>query len=201
MRKWKLQVYWVALLCPLMSAATWAQSFSWSASPSHGPPGADPESSAEGSHVDHHLAAAPPGWVQLQVRSAFGGPFAHRWLEVGDPSDTVTISYGPANLPFLDAGQIVVRDQAGHVEWVSRWHLLPGSFTHFRLPGAGHSIGSAVLITRVKAQRLITRERRHRFVAPYIPFFHDCHTFVCATLASARGQSTLPCYLLFKGHW
>ena len=141
------------------------------------------------------------GNVVLQVRAASGGFLAHRWIQLGMSSDAVTISYGPANLPFLDAGQIVVRDGSGHVERVSRWHLLPGSFTGSPLPGAGHAIGSAILISAAQARRLLRREQRHRFVAPYIPFFHDCHTFVCAALATAKGQSTLPCYLFFKGHW
>lgn len=141
------------------------------------------------------------GKVLLQVRTASGGFLAHRWIQLGTSSEAVTISYGPANLPFLDAGQIVIRDKSGRVERVSRWHLLPGSFTGSPLPDAGHAVGSAILISMAEARRLLHREQRHRFVAPYIPLFHDCHTFVCAAFASAKGRSTLPCYLLFKGHW
>lgn len=139
--------------------------------------------------------------VPLQVRAAGGGPLGHRWIQIGTPESAVTISYGPANLPFLDAGQIMIRSQNGEVERVSRWHLLPGSFMTGRLPGAGHAVSKTVYVTATQAQELIRREGRHRFVAPYIPFFHDCHTFVCAALASARGKPALPCYLLFKGHW
>jgi hypothetical protein len=50
-----------------------------------------------------------------------------------------------------------------------------------------------VYITVVQAQKIILQQRRHRFVFPYIPLFHDC---VCALMASAEGNSTLPCYLL-----
>ncbi len=44
-------------------------------------------------------------------------------------------------------------------------------------------------------------QRHRKFIFPYIPIFHDCRTFVCAVQSSARGKSTLPCYLLFKGYW
>ena len=44
-------------------------------------------------------------------------------------------------------------------------------------------------------------ESRRKLIFPYIPIFHDCHTFVCTVKATADGKSTIPCYLLFKGYW
>src|ERR1035438_2451137 len=50
-----------------------------------------------------------------------------------------------------------------------------------------------------QAQNLVTLQRCHRFVVPYIPLFKDCYTFVCIITAQARGESTLPCSVVFEG--
>jgi hypothetical protein len=121
-------------------------------------------------------------------------------FQVGTSDRAVIIGYGPANFPFVDAGRVLVVDRSCF-ELVSRWHLLPGHFTPAERPGAGRPIGNPIFVTAAQAQDLVQRERRHRLVPLYIPLFYDCHTFVCAVTAKLRGKSTLPCYLLFKGHW
>ena len=145
--------------------------------------------------------ATTPGMVVLQVRKAMiGGPFAHKWVQVGTADDAVTIGYGAANIPIIDAGQIVITDNKS-VDVVSKWHLFPWHVTPAERPGAGRLVGGPILVTDAKAQKLVTEESRHRFVAPYIPLFNDCHTYVCAVTAKAQGKSTLPCYLFFKDHF
>lgn len=152
------------------------------------------------SESDESLAN-PVEQVTLQVRKAmWGGPFAHKWVQVGMSDDAVTVGYGPANFPFVDAGQVLVVDKKG-AELVSKWHLFHWHFTPAERPGAGRPIGKPILVSAAQAQSLVARERRHRLVPLYIPPFYDCHTFVCALTASAQGKSTVPCYLFFKGHW
>jgi hypothetical protein len=139
--------------------------------------------------------------VPLQVRmSDIGGPVAHKWVQIGTGQNAVTIGYGAADFPLIDSGQIVVTDRQGF-ELVSRWHFLPGHITPAEAPDRGHSVGPPVYLTIAQAQKIILQQRRHRFVFPYIPLFHDCHTYVCTLMASAQGRSQLPCYLLLKGHW
>jgi hypothetical protein len=139
--------------------------------------------------------------VVLQARKAMiGGPFAHKWVQVGTSDDAVTFGYGAANIPIIDAGQVVVTDNKS-VDVVSKWHLFPWHVTPAERPGAGRLVGGPILVSDAQAQTLITEQRRHRFVAPYIPLFNDCHTYVCVVTAKAQGKSTLPCYLFFKGHF
>jgi hypothetical protein len=114
--------------------------------------------------------------------------------------NAVTIGYGAADFPLIDSGQIVVTDRAG-VELVSRWHFLPGHITPAEAPDRGHAVGPPLYITVAQAEKIIVQQRRHRFVAPYIPLFQDCHTYACAVMASAQGKSALPCYLFLKGHF
>lgn len=153
---------------------------------------------------DSEPAATPTvtlGMIALQVRKAMiGGPFAHKWVQFGTGDDAVTIGYGAADIPIIDAGQIVVTDNTS-VDVVSKWHLFPWHVTPAERPGAGHLVGNPILVTQARATELITRQTRHRIVAPYIPLFNDCHTYVCAVTARAQGKSTLPCYLFFKGHF
>ena len=147
------------------------------------------------------MLANPTGLVPVQVRMThIGGPVAHKWVQIGAGENAVTIGYGAANFPLVDTGQIVVADKGG-VELVSRWHLFPGHITPAELPDHGHAVGPPVYVTVAKAQHLIQQQRRHRFLFPYIPLFHDCHTYACELMATAAGKSSLPCYLFFKGHF
>ena len=149
----------------------------------------------------------PTRIVILRLRAQHGGPFSHHWLEVESSKGTVTIGYGPATLPFIDAGQISLQDSYGNIERISGMHPLPMlglpplSYRYAKSPGAGHAIGQPIKLTVAQADALIQEERHHKFVGPYVPIFHDCRTFACAAQAHAQGHSTLPCYLLFKGYW
>lgn len=61
-------------------------------------------------------AGALPGAVanmrvaRMDVRAWHGGIMAHAWVELQTSRGTVTIGYGPASIPFIDAGQISVWD-------------------------------------------------------------------------------------------
>lgn len=147
------------------------------------------------------LLANSSGLVPVQVRmSNVAGPLGHKWVQVGIGENAVTIGYGAANIPFADLGQVVITDRYG-VDTVSRWHLFPFHLPSAELPDRGHTVGPPVFVTVAQAHKLITQQRRHRLVFPYIPLFHDCHTYACAVMASAEGKSALPCYLRFKGHF
>jgi len=145
--------------------------------------------------------------VTLQLRALHGGPMSHHWLEVESSHGQVTIGFGPATLPFIDAGQISLQDSYGNIERFSGMHPLPVlglpplSYRYAKAPGAGHPIGEPISMTIAEADDLIQKERHRKFVGPYIPIFHDCRTFACSVQAHAQGKSTLPCYLLFKGYW
>lgn len=152
------------------------------------------------------MAASPPEpislrrLVKMNVRASHGGVLAHHWLELETSKGLVTIGYGPASLPFLDAGQISIWHQDGQVER-SGLRLLPTNFTYAKPPGAGEIVGAPVELTQAEADAVVRRESHRKAIFPYIPIFHDCRTFVCTVKANAAGKSTLPCYLLFKGYW
>jgi len=149
----------------------------------------------------------PEKVVTLQLRALHGGPFAHHWLEFESSMGKVTLGYGPATLPFIDAGQISLQDSHGNIERISGMHPLPFlglpplNYRYAKSPGSGHSIGTPLSITVAQADALVERTGRTRYVGPYIPIFHDCRTYVCAVQAKVKGRSALPCYLLFKGYW
>jgi hypothetical protein len=149
----------------------------------------------------------PSRVVTMELRTQHRGPFCHHWLETETSHGRVTLGYGPATVPFIDAGQISLQDGYGNVERISGMHpipmmgLPPVSYRYAKAPGSGHPIGKPVQLTLAQSDALIQKERKHKFVGPYIPIFHDCRTYTCAVQASARGQSSLPCYLLFKGYW
>jgi len=148
-----------------------------------------------------HLLANSDGLVPVQAHMAhLAGPLSHKWVQFGTGQNAITFGYGAANIPLVDSGQVIVTYKHG-VELVSPWHILPGHFTRAELPDRGRTIGPPVYITVAKAQKLIREQRRRRFVFPYIPLFHDCHTYVCSLMAQAEGKSSLPCYLWFKGHF
>ena len=145
--------------------------------------------------------------VFLELRTLHRGPFAHHWLETETSAGKVTIGYGPATLPFIDAGQVSLQDTWGNIERISGMYpvpplgLPPLNYRYARSPGEGRLIGKPIALTMAQAESLVQHLRHQKFVGPYIPIFHDCRTFVCATRSAAQGRSSLPCYLFFKGYW
>jgi hypothetical protein len=148
-----------------------------------------------------HTSGGASRIVTMQLRTLHGGPFAHHWIQLEGSHGEVTIGYGPASIPFIDAGEVSVWDAQGNVERFSGIHILPTNFNYSKPPGAGHAIGKPILLTVAQSDALIAKERRRHFFIPYIPIFHDCRTFACAAQASVQGKSSLPCYLLLKGYW
>ena len=136
----------------------------------------------------------------MKVRASHGGLLAHHWIELQTVRGVVTIGYGPASLPFLDAGQISVWNENGDIER-SGLRLLPTNFNYAKPPGAGEVIGTPMELTVAQSDAILRKESHRKAIFPYIPIFHDCRTFVCTVKATADGKSTLPCYLLFKGYW
>ena len=53
----------------------------------------------------------PARAVTLELRALHGGPFAHHWLQVESSIGAVTLGFGPATVPFIDAGQISLQDR------------------------------------------------------------------------------------------
>jgi hypothetical protein len=154
------------------------------------------------------LAAEDSGRpVMLQLRADHGGTLGHQWLELESRGGGMTIGFGPATLPFIDSGEVSLQDRYGNIKWISGMHPLPWlalppvKYHYARSPGEGHAVGKPIPLTGAQAEALIRKLQHLKFVGPYIPIFHDCHTFTCAVQASAQGHSTLPCYLLFKGQW
>jgi len=145
--------------------------------------------------------------VMLELRTQHRGPFSHHWFQTESSIGPVTLGYGPATIPFIDAGQISLQDGHGNIERISGMYPLPIigppplNYRYAKAPGSGHTIGKSVELTVAQADALIQKERKHRFVGPYIPLFHDCRTYTCKVLAAAKGRSSLPCYVLFKGYW
>ena len=145
--------------------------------------------------------------AMLELRAAHRGPFAHHWLELETPAGRMTIGFGPATLPFIDAGQVSMQDRYGNIERISGMHPLPWlalppiNYHYARAPGEGRITGKPIRLTMAQSQALARKLQHLKFVVPYIPIFHDCRTFACAVQASAQGHWTLPCYLLFKGYW
>ncbi|HXZ81322.1 MAG TPA: hypothetical protein VEG30_15440 [Terriglobales bacterium] len=149
----------------------------------------------------------PSRIVTMQVRALHRAPFAHHWIEIETSTGKVTLGFGPATLPFIDAGQISLQDSYGNIERISGMHPLPVlgmpplNYRYAKAPGEGHPSGKPIRLSLAKADTLVERVGHARFVGPYIPIFHDCRTFVCAVQAAAQGRSSVPCYLLLKGYW
>jgi hypothetical protein len=143
----------------------------------------------------------PSRIVNMYVRTLHGGPLAHHWIELESSNGPVTVGFGPATLPFIDAGQISIWYSHGKVERRGAIRLFAMGFNYAKPPGSGHPIGKPIQLTIAQSDAFIAKERHRRFVFPYIPLFHDCRTFVCSVQSSLRGKSALPCYLLFKGYW
>lgn len=147
------------------------------------------------------MMRSPSRVVNMYVRTLHGGPLAHHWMEVESSSGPVTIGFGPATLPFIDAGQISIWFADGKVERRGAIRLISTGFNYAKPPDVGYPIGQPIRLTIAQADALVEKERHRKFIFPYIPIFHDCRTFVCAVQSSVRGKSALPCYLLFKGYW
>jgi hypothetical protein len=147
------------------------------------------------------------GPVMLELRTDHRGPLGHHWLELESIDDRITIGFGPATLPFIDSGQVSLRDRYGNIKRISGMHPLPWlalppmNYHYARSPGEGRMVGKPIILTTAQSGALTRKLHHMKFVGPYIPFFHDCRTFTCSQMASAQGRSTLPCYLLFKGYW
>lgn len=146
------------------------------------------------------LGVSAPRVAVMNVRASHGGFLAHQWVEVQTSRGTVTIGYGPASIPFIDAGQISVWDEDGRRQR-SGLHLFPTRFDYAKPPGAGKIVGEPIELSPASFDAVLRKESHRKLIFPYIPLFHDCHTFVCTVKATASGRSTLPCYLLFKGYW
>ncbi len=144
---------------------------------------------------------SPSRVVNMYVRTLHAGPLAHHWIEIQSSTGPVTVGFGPATLPFIDAGQISIWYAHGKVERRGAIRLISTGFNYAKPPGVGYAVGQPISLTVAQADTLIAKERHRKFIFPYIPIFHDCRTFVCAVQSSVRGKSTLPCYLLFKGYW
>jgi hypothetical protein len=149
----------------------------------------------------------PSRLVTLELRTQHSGPFCHHWLQTQSSHGEVTMGYGPATIPFIDAGQISLQDKYGNIERISGMHpipmmgLPPLSYRYAKAPDSGHRIGKPIQLTLAQSDALIQKERAQKFVGPYVPIFHDCRTYTCKVQAAALGRSSLPCYLLFKGYW
>ena len=171
------------------------------------PSGASPPAVAHSAFEPVASTGAPDLLVTLELRTQHGGPFSHHWLQTQSSHGEVTMGYGPATIPFIDAGQISLQDSYGNIERISGMHpipmmgLPPLSYRYAKEPGSGHRIGKPIQLTLAQSDALVQKERAHKFVGPYIPIFHDCRTYTCTVQAAARGRSSLPCYLLFKGYW
>ena len=145
--------------------------------------------------------------VFLELRTAHGGPMVHHWVETEISTGKVTLGFGPATLPFIDAGQISLRDAWGDNERITGMHpvpplaLPPLNYRYARLPGEGRTVGKPIELTLAQSEALVQGIRHQKFIGPYVPLFHDCRTFACSVQAAAAGRSSLPCYLLFKGYW
>jgi hypothetical protein len=169
----------------------------------------DPSAPAHSiSKPDQMSAIEDPNRVtSLELRASHRGPFAHHWLEFDTSNGKVALGFGPATVPFIDAGQISLQDTYGNVERISGMHPLlvlglpPLNYRYAKAPGSGHTIDQPIPMTIDQADALVQKMRHRKFVGPYIPFFHDCRTFVCSVQAAEQGRSSVPCYLLLKGYW
>ena len=144
---------------------------------------------------------SPFGMARVAFRSSRGGLFAHHWVEVQTSKGSFTLGFGPAMIPFIDRGQITVEDRYGHIEWRYLLHPFSLHWNFARAPGIGRNIARVAYLPISKADALVENQRHRHPILPYIPFFHDCRTYVCTVQASIQGKSRLPCYLLLKGYW
>jgi hypothetical protein len=146
----------------------------------------------------------------VQIRSdwkGWGAPFAHHWLEMETSKGKLTIGFGPATIPFMDTGQIGIRDEYGNEQRISGKHpisvltLPTRNRKYAKEIGTGHKINQPFPVSLRKADEVIESESRKDNVFLYIPLFNDCRTYVCTLKAKLQGKSTIWCHLLFKGYW
>jgi hypothetical protein len=57
--------------------------------------------------------------AMLELHTGRGGPLAHHWLELEGVAGRMTIGFGPATLPFIDAGQVSLQDRYGNIKRIS----------------------------------------------------------------------------------
>ena len=137
----------------------------------------------------------------------FAGLVSHHWLEMETSKGQLTIGFGPATIPFIDTGQIGIRDEYGNVRRISGAHFvsvltLPDRQRNYAKEiGAGREVGKPFLAPRKRVDEVIEKEIRKKGAFLYIPLFNDCRTYVCRLKAKLQGKSGVWCYLLFKGYW
>jgi hypothetical protein len=170
-----------------------------------------PEISTNSAHLlsgnDAAVSSSPvvsptPGsaMVPIAFRGGKGMLLSHRWIEVQTSNGPVTLGFGSALLPFVDRGQITVQNAEGQVEHKYALHFVP-PLSFGRAPGMGKDITQTLYVAQTRADQIVNEQRHRRFIFPYVPFLHDCRTYVCAMQATIQGKSKLPCYLLLKGYW
>ena len=164
--------------------------------------------------IPHHLLAAndagasspvissiaAPSMAPISFREGKGMVLSHEWIEVQTSHGPVTLGFGSALLPFIDRGQITVQDVEGRVEHEYALRFVP-PLSFGRAPGMGKDISQTVYVSQPRADQIVEQQRHRKFIFPYIPFLHDCRTYVCAMQATVEGKSKLPCYLFLKGYW
>ena len=163
-----------------------------------------PEGPSVSSREPAPYSAAAPSLLRVvtaEVCTLHRGPLAHHWIQFESSRGEVTIGFGPATIPFIDTGQISIFDAQGSSERIGGLHLPFVDFNYSKPPGAGYSIGKPIPLSIAQADALVGKQRQRKFIGPYVPIFHDCHTWVCTVEATPQGKSTLPCYLWFKGYW
>jgi len=156
---------------------------------------------SDGAYEHAPAPSDPSRVVTMLVRESHRGPFAHHWIELDTSEGPVTLHFGPATIPFIDLGQISLLDGHGGLKTEPSFHFLAEHYNYGKAPGSGRIVGKPLYLTIAQADALVEKERHRKFIAPYIPIFHDCRTFVCSVRASIEGKSSLPCYLLLKGYW
>ena len=77
----------------------------------------------------------PTPIVNMYVRTLHGGPLAHHWIELESSNGPVTVGFGPATLPFIDAGQISIWYSHGKVEKRGAIRLFAMGFNYAKPPG------------------------------------------------------------------
>lgn len=146
----------------------------------------------------------------VHTRADWGGVaglLSHRWLEMETSKSTVTIGFGPATIPFIDTGQVGIRDEDGNIKRISGKHpvsflTLPARRRNYaQKVGAGKEVGEPFLVRRKKADEVIESESAKKGAFLYIPLFNDCRTYVCRLKAKLQGKTGIWCHLLLKGYW
>jgi hypothetical protein len=96
--------------------------------------------------------------AMLELRTAHRGPFAHHWLELESLVGKMTVGFGPATLPFIDAGEVSFEDRYRNVKWISGMHPLPLlalppiNYRYARAPEEGRIIGKPIPLTRAQSE-------------------------------------------------